>query len=410
MINRNDFVAGGADRVFLNTVEGLKSCRVEGLEVAMFSRSDLVSRKDDDPRKLTFLQRLIAVRSYLYNKEVAAALEKRVLEFRPDVAHIHLIFGTLSLSVLRVLRKHKVPMVMTVHDYRLVCPANAMLDRHGVVCEKCEGRKYYKCLVNRCSEGNVFFSAVIMIEAYLRKFVTRPIKLIDHFIFVSQFAKAKHIQFNRGFKMKSSHLYNFTGSKKPPQTSCGDYFLFFGRLSNEKGVGTLIEAFIEHRGDIEHRAQSTELRQGIKLRIVGSGPLDDFVKKSCQRPTAECQLEYLGFKAGTELEQIIANCSFVIVPSEWYENNPMTIVEAFSMGKPVIGANIGGIPELVNKETGFLFESGNIDSLIEARKKAQDLSEEEYARMSKACYQFYLENFEKEKHFNELINKYKSVS
>ena len=417
-INRNDFVDGGADRVFLNTIALLQHSElspslVEGgvgvgmFEVDTFTRQDVGLDPKVNPRKLSIIAKLRLIFPYLYNRKVASALTKKISEFHPDIAHIHLIFGTLSVSVLKTLKRHKVSVVMTLHDYRLICPANAMLDRHGKVCEKCTGSRYYNCLINRCSEGNLFHSAVIMLEAYIRKYLYRPLKLVDHFIFVSQFARHKHLESEPRYALKSSHLYNFHNHLNETPTIRGDYFLYYGRISQEKGILTLIEA---------------ALRTSIRLIIAGSGPqeeeilerLRDFEEarlrdRGTERPRDLATIEFVGFKSGADLELLIRNSEFVIVPSQWYENNPMSIVESFSMGKPVIGSRIGGIPELVTPETGFLFEVGNTNSLMEAIAKAQHLSAEDYERMSQSCRDFANKHFNQHLHLEQLTRIYQNV-
>ncbi|MFA5816990.1 MAG: glycosyltransferase [Bacteroidales bacterium] len=446
LINRNDFVDGGADRVFLNTYDLLQaancsspslfqggvgvgtsvgvgvgtsgslgegtSTAVEGtlgaeFSVNKFTRQDVGLDHLVDPRSLSWWAKLRMVKDYLYNKRVGKCLDRKIREFNPDVAHVHLIFGTLSVSVLRVLKKHGVPIIMTVHDYRLICPANAMLDRHGKVCERCRGSRYYNCLIRRCSEGNLFFSGVIMLEAYMRKYLVKPLKLVDHFIFVSQFARNKHLEFEPRYALKSSHLYNMNLPVPETPIIKGDYFLYFGRISREKGILTLIKA---------------SQIAGVKLIIAGTGPQEEEIRrqedyktirledsKTLRPGEGEKGMAFVGFKSGEELNKLIRESSFVVVPSEWYENNPMTVVEAFSLGKPVIGARIGGIPELVTPENGYLFESGSPESLAEALTKAEKMKFEEYSKMSESCKEFASKNFDRTRHFEHLTGIYQQV-
>jgi len=453
LINRNDFIDGGADRVFLNTVELLQvaSCELQdatlapspategsageslsrlvgrvggevhrdaGVGVGTFDVDTFTRRSANldmasDPRTLSVFGKLRLMGPYLYNRKVAKALDRKIRDFRPDVAHVHLIFGTLSISVLKVLKQHRVPVVMTLHDYRLICPANAMLDRHGLVCERCKGGRYYNCLIHRCSGGNLFFSAIIMLESWMRKYLYIPLKLVDYFIFVSQFALDKHLQSEPRYALKSSRLYNMTFPVPDQPAHRGDYLLYFGRLSSEKGILTLIEA-----------ANIT----GLQLKIAGSGPQEvelertiserseSFTERSevIREPQANCspsgsEVILLGYRTGPDLEQLIRNCSFVVVPSVWYENNPMSVVEAFMHGKPVIGSRIGGIPELVTSETGFLFEPGNPDSLVGAIKKAVNLTDDEYISMSENCRGFARKNFDRDRHLSQLTGIYQQL-
>lgn len=187
-------------------------------------------------------------------------------------------------------------------------------------------------------------------------------------------------------------LYNFALSDgRYTRERNEPYLLYYGRLSHEKGIKTLIEACKENLS--------------VQLKIVGTGPLDKELREEYGNNKI---IEFLGYHSGASLKQLVRNAQFVVVPSEWYENNPMTIVEAYSMGTPVIGAQIGGIPEIVVEgETGFRFESGNSKDLKKTISKAIALETREYEAMRKAAYRFYQENFSPEKHYEKLMAFYK---
>ena len=205
-------------------------------------------------------------------------------------------------------------------------------------------------------------SAVMAAEQYFRNAFFNPVKFINGFIYVSNFARNIQEKYMPALKEKPNiTLYNFSTSivNRPKEMSTEKYFLFFGRLSYEKGVMTLLRSF----KDIPH----------CFLKVVGTGPqkgeLKAFAKDNGMQNVA-----FLGYKTGTELTDLVINAYFVIVPSEWYENNPMTVIEAYSVGTPVIGARIGGIPEIVvNGQTGFLFESGNVEDLHRVIRQAYNL-------------------------------------
>ena len=411
LINRYDFMDGGADRVFLNTYELLRDASCE-LQVDKFTGKE-AGISSVNPRTLSLWGKLKLVSRYLYDKKVALALDEKIRAFKPDVAHVHLIFGTLSISVLRVLKKNRIPVVMTLHDYRLICPANAFIDKDGKVCEKCKKFRYYNCLINRCSGGNVFYSSMIMLEAYMRKYIYRPLNLVDRFIFVSQFALKKHLEYEPRYAKKSSHLYNMANPVAHTPSTRGDYFLYYGRLSREKGILTLIAA---------------ANLANINLIIAGSGPqeaelLAYLQKTDNRKPITDNQqpetrnsqpatpsILLVGFKSGLELQNLIARCSFVILPTECYDNNPMAVVESFTLGKPVIGSRIGGIPELLAPECGFLFEPRNVESLVEALQKANDVSDDDYEKMAIACKDFAGRNFDRKVHLDHLIGIYNQVA
>jgi len=230
-------------------------------------------------------------------------------------------------------------------------------------------------------------------EAYTRKFLIDPLDYVDHFIFVSKFSRQKHIDFDTRFSDKSSLLYNFTFiPERSSHIQNRSFLLFFGRLSKEKGLLTLLDAI-----------KNTNLN----LKIAGSGPLQKDVENYASDFT---NIEYLGYKSGKELENLINHSSYIIVPSEWYENNPMTVLEAFANGKPVIGANIGGIPEIViDGKTGFLFESRSTEGLKNKIEEGESLGSAQYINLAEEARSFAELNFSPQSHYNKLMQIYSKV-
>jgi glycosyltransferase involved in cell wall biosynthesis len=397
LINKNHFIVGGADSVYLNTGQLLISKKIDVVYFSTKNNKNIFYNKEHYfaeeviTRKTTIFKKFFNFFKYLYNFDNIKKLSNLVIIEKPDIAHLHLFYGTLSPSILKVLKKYKIPTVITLHDYRLLCPSNAMLDINNNICEKCASSSNYNCLLLKCSDNNYIQSLILTIEAYIRKYFLIHFNYITHYIFVSKFSLNKHVFYDSRYISNSSQLYNFYESKLNPNFIKGDYFFYYGRLSNEKGLLTLIECF-----KISNK----------KLIIVGSGPLSDFINNVTKQ---WLNIKYLGFKFGTELENLILKSSFVIVPSEWYENNPMTIIESFSLGKPVIGSNIGGIIELLNPVNGLLFEAKNILDLNLKIDIADSLLENDYAIMSKKCYEFSKKNFNKDTHFSNLIEIYNKV-
>jgi glycosyltransferase involved in cell wall biosynthesis len=263
LINSKHFIDGGADRVYLNTGKLLED---NGHNVAYFSTLNDKNLYSDyskyfvnniKPRQGSLLSKIQIVKKYLYNHEALVKLKMLIKDFKPDVAHIHLFYGALSSSILHILKDNRISIVITIHDYRLLCPVNSMLDKQGRICEKCINGRFYNCVLKRCSEGNIFQSTVVAAEAYMRKFLVDPLVYIDHFIFVSQFSKEKHISFDNRYKEKSSHLYNFSDSFENAKAIKGDYLFYYGRLSKEKGVLNLINSV---------------KKTNSKLIIAGDGP------------------------------------------------------------------------------------------------------------------------------------------
>jgi glycosyltransferase involved in cell wall biosynthesis len=399
-INSCHYFRGGSETVYFNTSQLLKD---HGHNVAFFSSIDERNEKSDfeqyfvptvNIRNLSLIRKTKKIPSYLYNRTTVKKLEQLLKIFKPDVAHVHIFYAVLSVSVLRTLEKHKIPVVHTVHDYRLLCPVNTFLDKDGQICELCKDKHYFHCLQKKCSDGKFSQSLIVMLEAYLWKYIYNPVDFIDNFIFVSKFIRDKHLDFNEKFKLKYTQLYNFSNFKQSDNSLIkGDYYLFFGRLSSEKGIKTLLSVFSK--------------RKDQKLIIAGTGPLKSYIEDLLKDNP---NIKYVGFKTGEDLESLIKNASFIILPSEWYENNPLSLIEAYTFGKPVIGANIGGIPELIKDGiNGFVFESGNMESLESKIDASLNIDLTEYSSFSKSVFEFALQNFNREDHYQRLLKIYIDV-
>lgn len=399
LINNRHFYGGGTETVYFNTAELLRNA---GHEVIFFSiRREENIACEQEPYFAEEGGKVRQLCNYFYNKDAAKQLERLIEAEKPDIAHVHLFWGGLSPSILVVLRKHNIPIIHTVHEYRMVCPAYLLKDGKGIQCERCKGGKFYQCTLHRCSKGSMTESLFMTLEMYCRNRKYHPVKMIDGFLFVSNFTRNKHIEFDPRFKeARSMVLYNFPSedikkSYNPDLVTFGSYYLFYGRLSVEKGVSTLIKAFERH--------------PQLQLKIVGSGSLESDLKAYCEEKKLN-NIEFLGFKTGKELFDLVANAKFVCVSSECYENNPMTIVEANSLRTPVIGANLGGIAEIVEDEqTGLKFESGSADSLSAALEKSHEMNIDSYRAMKDSAYQFAKKNFNREIYAEKLVALYKEV-
>ena len=392
LINNCHWPRGGAETVYFNTAQLL---RENGHEVVFLSFTD--DKNIQTGEKEYFVKRSGVIKkltSYISNGEAARIIEEVVEKEKPDIAHAHLLWGGITASIIPVLHKHEIPIVHTAHDYRMVCPAYTFRNGCGEVCEKCKGGKFMECFKGRCSKGSVVQSALMTVEMYYRNKKWHPAKELDGIIYVSKFAKYKHEELDPLFaRTMNTVLYNFTkvGEDYPSVEKDGGYYLYYGRLSHEKGIATLVEAFSGH--------------PELKLKVVGTGPKEDELRQK-NYPN----VEFLGYKTGEELYNIVRNAQFVCVPSEWYENNPMTVVEAYSMGVPVIGARIGGIPEIVDEgKTGFLFESGNVESLEKAVEQSLAVGAEEYGAMKKNALAFAKEHFDRLTYADKLVKFYKEI-
>jgi glycosyltransferase involved in cell wall biosynthesis len=387
---------GGADVVYLNTGELLKKYGHTVIYFSFKNKKNIGCAQDkyfvNEPSKFGQLA------NNFFNWEAAKKIDQLIRKEEPDIAHLHSFWGGLTPAIGSVLRKHNIPIVHTVHDYNLICPVTTSIDRNGNICEACKGKSFYKGVVKRCFKGSFIKSFVLSTALYYRRKFFDPLKLIDGFIFVSKFAFEKHLQFMPGLKNSNClTLHNFNQLTKSTIVTPkrDNYFLFFGRLSREKGIDTLIEAFIGLKG--------------IKLKIVGTGSEETSLRELVRNAGAS-NIEFLGYKSGDELNRIVSGSSFTMVPSEWWENNPMTIIESYCLGVPVIAANVGGIPEIIDEgETGYLFEMKNVDQLTKTILKANSLTIEEYSRMTVQAYKFATDHFNEQQHLKRLINFYNEI-
>lgn len=286
----------------------------------------------------------------IYSAEARKKIRMVLEDFRPDVIHLNNFNYQLTPSILLEIEKwkkssrHSCKIIYTAHDYQLVCP-NHMLHQPASHsnCEECLGGCFINCLKNKCIHQSAAKSAVGAAEAYFWNF-KNVYRLIDHILCCSDFMKSI-LDSNPVFASKTVSLHNFIEKPAWEPIEKDKYVLYFGRFSEEKGIRTLIEA-----------AQSLP---EIPFLFAGSGPLEEMLSSAPNIKNA-------GFVKGKALEKLIRRAAFSVYPSEWYENCPFSVMESLAYGTPVLGAAIGGIPELIrDRETGELFISGNREDLKE---------------------------------------------
>lgn len=286
----------------------------------------------------------------IYSTEARKKIRLVLEDFQPDVCHLNNFNYQLTPSVILEIVKWRKEtgrncrIVFTAHDYQLICPNHMCNNPNSHEnCEKCLGGQFIHCLKGKCIHGSTAKSAVGMLEAYVWKW-NGVYKYIDTIICCSQFMKNK-MDSNPLFAQKTVAIHNFIDKPEWEETKKKDYVLYFGRFSKEKGIETLIKV-------------CKQLPE-IPFVFAGTGPLEETINNVKN-------IRNVGFQTGEKLEQLIREASFSIYPSEWYENCPFSVMESQMYGTPVVGADIGGIPELVrNGETGELFESGNEKDLKE---------------------------------------------
>ncbi len=395
-INKFFYIKGGPESCMFNTAETLTQ---KGHEVAFFSMHHpknfdsewqryFVSYTEYNKRH-SIREKVHLFFKTLYSKEATRELERLISVFKPEVAHIHNFNHQLTPSILFVLRKRKIPVVITLHDYKLVCPSYSMVV-HGVVCELCKGGKFFSCVKTKCVKDSLSNSFLASIESYLHHKILKSYKMVDCFISPSRFLINKYKEM--GLSGEYYHIPNFidVGKFQPLYSSESNEIAFCGKLSEEKGIRSLI---------------SSVKGSQVTLNVLGDGFLKEELSEYISTQGIK-NVFLLGHLNGDVLFNRIRESLFLVLPSEWYENNPYVILEAFALGKPVIGSKIGGIPELVKDGiTGLTFEPGNVEDL---RNKIEYMlsHKEEVVEMGRNARKLIEDEFNDEKYYGRLMEIY----
>lgn len=398
MLNNFNYLRGGAETVFLSEVALLKK---QGHRVAVFSRK----HPDNLPAEFErfFPSEMITdnlspsakgLRSLLglfYSLESKKCLNAMLQEIRVDVAHVHNIYGRLTTSILDALNANGIPVVMTLHDYKLICP-NYKLMHHGKICEDCLGDRYYNAVLNRCHKNSLIASAIYALETSFNFLFKKYHQSVNYFISPSQFLKSKLVEFGWP-EQRIVYIPNFLSiAEIEPHYCPGEYLLYLGRLSSEKGIETLIRAFSNLPYD------------GIQLKIAGEGPLEAVLKA---RAAGDRRISFCGYLSGEPLADITRKAMAVVVPSEWYENAPLSVLEAMAYGKPVIGARIGGIPEMIDDgQNGLLFASGDTRGLTQAMSTLIEMDGATLTDMGRSARRKVEVEYNSDLHYERLIDIY----
>lgn len=355
LVNKYFFQKGGADRVFLETGNLLQQNGHKVFYMTMSHPQNLITSSPDiliskvNYESKSPYQKLRSAGRLIFSFEAQKKLKSFLNKTKIDLAHLHNIYHQISPSIVNVLKSTNIPIVMTLHDYKVVCAAYTLLN-NGNICEACSGRRYFHCFQTACIKGSRLKSALNTVEMILHHKILKFYEKINLFISPSQFLKEKVHEM--GFMGEIEVLPNISFSRIPkhfilPQNRKG--LVYFGRLSHEKGLSTLLEA--------------CKSVKKVPVKIIGEGPMIKSLKALAQKHQIT-QVKFLGLVFGEALKRYIQSALAVVLPAEWYENNPLSIIEAFDLGIPVLGSRIGGIPALIKEgQTGFLFEPGDVSAL-----------------------------------------------
>lgn len=363
------------------------------LNVASDYESFFVDNADYD-QPGSWMANLRKASRILYSRQARQKITALIDHTHPNLAHVHNIYHQISPSILPVLKRKGLPVIMTLHDLKLLCP-NYKMRTQGAVCERCKPNRFYQAILHRCVRNSLPASALCAAESYLHRYSGVYESNVDMYITPSQFYRRKMIEWGMP-ENKLVCVPTFTDVQQYRPFYTGDgYLIYLGRLAEEKGLLTLVDAMLR-------------VPQG-KLYIIGEGPLYGILQKRIGEYKLQ-NVHLTGPKWNEELEHLISGARFTVVPSEWYENSPNSLARSYAHGKPVLGANIGGIPEMIEEgRTGLLFEPGSAEDL--AAKIRYLLSHEGLAvEMGKNARVKAEQEYSPQAHYSKLIAVYSKMN
>lgn len=325
------------------------------------------------------LQKLIYPFKIIYSVEARKKIRKVLCDFQPDVVHLNNFNFQLTPSIIYEINRFrkksgkKIKIIFTAHDYQIICPNHMMrIPETGENCEKCLGGNFVNCFKNKCIHNSVIKSLLASVEGTLYR-TLRTYRFLDTIICPTYFMERK-IKSNHLFNGRTIVMHNFIDIINEAKYNKKEYVLYFGRYAEEKGINTLLHACMQ--------------LSDIPFIFAGSGPLEKKLK-------AAENIRNVGFQSGEQLVKLIKEAKFSVYPSEWYENCPFSVMESQAYGTPVIGADIGGIPELIQTGvTGELFKSGDVKELCLKIRELWD-DEDKLAGYAENCSSFLFDTTER---------------
>lgn len=369
-----------------------------GGEDAVFKQEEQLLKQNNEVDELIFANKL-GVKGVLqfllsiWNVFAAHTLQKKIRTFKPDVIHIHNWHFASGPIIIRTARRNNVPVVLTLHNYRLLCPSGVLLFKDKIFTDSIKSAFPWKAVrykVYKNSRSLTFWLAfVIWVHKKLDTW-----QMVSKYIVLTKFAKDVFIQSSFGvppqkFIVKPNFVVTNTASVHVQR---GKHFLFVGRLSSEKGIHVLLDAFQHSNYD---------------LQIIGDGPLRDDVMNICKKNP---NIKYKGSLTKEFVLKAMSECTALIFPSIWYEGMPMTLLESFASGTPVIASRLGAMESMINNNTnGLFFDPGNSQSLLTQVEYWDLLNAEEKERFRKSCIVTYHLNYTPEESLGLLNNIYKEL-
>lgn len=395
LVNKFHWLKGGSETYYFELGKLLKK---HGHEVAYFAMYDeknistgekeyFVDKFDTNSKNIT------KAFSTVYSNKNKKIMLDAIDDFKPDIVHINLFQRQITYSIIDACKERKIPVVQTAHDLQAVCPASAMLC-NGKICTECLGKSKFNCFKNACVKNSKLKSFLSSYESYIYK-KNNVYDKIDIIISPSNFVGKIIKSDNINTKVETLHNFVDIDNFNPLNNLDNNYAFYFGRLSIEKGILNLLEAFAKQK-------------QG-NLYIAGDGPEKDKIANYIKNNNLDNRVKMLGFLKQEDIKKYISLSSFVVVPSIWYENCPYSILETLAIGKPIIGSNIGGIPELIeNNKNGYLYEYDDIESLSNLINKLfeDDATRNKFGKYSRTLAE---EKYSIDIYYNELMKIYEGL-
>ena len=373
-----------------------------GEDIAVKLEFDLLKEKGHEAKVILFQNRnpsgffnrlKMAVKS-IYSSSSSNRVKREIREFKPDLIHVHNLFFDASPAVLFAARQMKVPVILTLHNYRLIC-ANALLLRNGKPCELCIDKTFPLSGIRyRCYRSSMSASALVTTITGTHKVLGTWQQKINRFIVLTEFAKSRFM--GSSLRVEQDKLFvkpNFLPDPGAGKHDREDYFLFVGRLSVEKGINTLLESF---------SGKSLQ-----RLVVVGDGPDRESTEA---RFLDNVRIIFKGWVDKEEVLRYMKRCKALIFPSVWYEGLPFVLVEALATGTPVFASKLGSMEELITHGyNGFHFEAGNSQDLHRKIELFLQLDEKERSQIYDNARATYLKTYHPEIHYQTVLSLYEKV-
>ncbi len=376
-------IVGGEDTVVANEKKMLED---HGHKVILYSRNN------SELKEMSKLQKLMLPFTTVFNPRTYRDIKRLIKAEQIDIVHVHNTLSLISPSVYYAARAIKIPVVQTIHNFRLLCPG-ATFYRDGHICEDCMSKGLMCAVKHSCYRNSKLQTLACVISTRIHR-MTRIYGKINYFC-LTEFNKEKLLQLKQ---IKADRVFvkpNFvedTLEKIIPYEERDNQFIFAGRLDKLKGIDILFEAWKQ----LETTAP--------KLIVCGIGPMEEWCR-SFLKDNADCNIEMNGFVPNAETKKLIANSKALILPTQWYEGFPMTIVEAFSVGTPVIGSDIGNVGSLVEEGiTGTKFQPESAEGLVQAVKRIQE-HKDIHSTTFRQYENFYTENI----NYKKLLKIYEII-